>query len=126
MIHAENCLILEDNPLRYPYLVNLMFEICYPNVRKLVIVTTAEAAKRELSDGSMWNVIMLDHDLDGKVYTDSEEENNGYQVAKFMVEAKVKYELCIVHTLNDYAVPKMLKVLKDGTGKAIYKPCVDL
>jgi len=124
MIHAKNCLILEDNPARYPYLINQMFSICYPIMEKLVIVTTARKAKHELSMCD-WNVIMLDHDLDGQVYTLSENENTGYQVAKFIKEHNIKYELVIIHSLNEFAVPKM-QVALEGTGKVIYRPCMDL
>lgn len=121
----RNCLILEDNPSRFNYLINLAFQICYPYIDKLIIVTIAKDAIEELNKTKEFNLIMLDHDLDGKVYTNSENFNNGYQVCKFIKENNIKYGLCIIHTLNEYAAPKMLDMLKD-TGQVIYKPCVDL
>lgn len=125
MNNNNSCLILEDNPARYPYLVNLMFELTFPFLHKLVITTTAKSAVEELSREKKWNVIMLDHDLDGQVYVNPENLNTGYQVAKYIKEFKVEFQLCILHSLNEYAVPRMQDVLK-GCGKVIYKPCVDL
>ncbi len=128
MIHAKNCLILEDNPARYPYLINQMFVICYPLMERLIITTTAKAAKEELSKQESWNVIMLDHDLDGQVFVNPENFNTGYQVCKYIIEKNIKFELCIIHTLNDYVVKKMMDCLNKNTvgGKVIYKPCLDL
>ena len=123
-----NCLILEDNPARYPYLINLMFQISFPIMERLVITTTAKAAIEELKQFKHWDIIMLDHDLDGQIYCASENFNTGYQVAKFIVENKNTCFYCIVHTLNDLAAPKMIGLLNKTTrtGKVIYKPCVDL
>jgi CheY-like chemotaxis protein len=123
------CLILEDNPARYQYLINLMFEISFPIMKTLVITTTAKAAIEELERFKHWDIIMLDHDLDGKVYCNSENFNTGYTVAKFIVTNSNTFFYCFIHTLNDIAVPKMLDVLKLSDckeGKVIYKPCVDL
>jgi CheY-like chemotaxis protein len=122
---GKPCLILEDNPARYSYLIEQLFSITFPYMNKLIVVTTAKDAMDELERLKEFNVIMLDHDLDGQVYVKPENPNTGYQVAKFIREHKIKFDLCIVHTLNEYAVPKMLEVLKDS-GKVIYKPCVDL
>lgn len=126
--YTHRALILEDNPTRYPYLINLMFQIAYPVLEKLVIVTTAKAAKEELGRYKEWDFIMLDHDLDGQVYckNENENENTGYQVAKFIKENKIKFKVCIIHTLNEYAVPKMMKELEGVEGQVVYKPCVDL
>lgn len=118
-------LILEDNPARYEYLINLAFTVCYPYAKKIIIATTATDAIEELVRYPEWALIMLDHDLDGQVYVASENSNTGYQVCKFIKEKGIKYGTCIIHTLNEYAAPKMLKEL-EGTGRAIYKPCVDL
>jgi hypothetical protein len=102
-----------------------MFAIGYPYLTKLIITTTAKDAIEELSRIKEWNLISLDHDLDGQVYVASENFNTGFTVAKFIKENNIKFNLCVIHTLNEYAVPKMLEVLKD-TGKVIYRPCVDL
>ncbi len=122
---GKPCLILEDNPARYEYLISLLFQLTFPFMGKLIITTTAKDAIDELARLKEFNIIMLDHDLDGQVYVKPENPNTGYQVAKFIKENSVKFDLCIIHTLNEFAAPKMLDVLKD-TGKVIYKPCVDL
>lgn len=123
----ENTLILEDNPARYEYLIGLLLSICGPIVKRIVITTTAKAAIDELSRDLtiMWGVIMLDHDLDGQVYVVPANPNTGYQVCKYIRDNGVKYDLCIIHTLNEFAAPKMISALQ-GTGRVIYKPCVDL
>lgn len=56
----------------------------------------------------------IDHDLDDKVYVDSEEENTGYQLAKYMVENNVSYEQVIVHSMNSVGAENIKNVLEDA------------
>lgn len=56
----------------------------------------------------------IDHDLDNKVYVDSEEENTGYQLAKYMAENGVPYETAIVHSMNSVGAENIKNVLKDA------------
>ncbi len=124
IIKSTRSLILEDNPARFPFLINKMSMICYPYIDLLIIATTAEEAMNELKRHRLWNVIMLDHDLDGRTYVDSDERNTGYQVAKFIRENKIEFGLCIIHSLNQNGSKRILNLLKDY-GKVIYSPCVD-
>jgi CheY-like chemotaxis protein len=121
---ARCSLILDDNPARYTYLIKIMVSLSFPYCDKIVIVSTAERAIEELKKEEVWNIIMLDHDLDGSRFI-SNSDGTGYDVAKFIKDSQIKYNLCIIHTTNDHIVNKMMKELKD-TGIVKYKPCVDL
>jgi hypothetical protein len=58
-----------------------------------------------------WNYLFLDHDLGGKDFVDSNEEETGYQVAKFILEKGIKYEVCIIHSMNYAGAENMFRVL---------------
>lgn len=119
--HYTDCLILEDDPARYPYLINMMFAICYPLITRLIICTTAEKANQELLRIKEFNVIMLDHDLDsiaGGI-------NSGLTVANTIKSNNIKFELCIIHSLNYFGASKMKQIL-DSCGKTIFRPCLNL
>lgn len=118
-------LILDDNPVRYPHLIEVAMSLCYPYCDKIVIVSTSKRAIDELSKEKEWNIIMLDHDLDGSLFLAGDAVNTGFEVAKYIKNNHVKYNACIVHTSNDYVIKKMMEELK-GTGNFYYKPCIDL
>jgi hypothetical protein len=44
--------------------------------------------------------IFLDHDLDDRIYVNSNEVNTGYQMAKWIVDNCITYSRLIVHSLN--------------------------
>ena len=60
------------------------------------------------------DVIFLDHDLDNRVYVDSNEPNTGYQLAKWIFENNIQYKRVIVHTLNEVGRKNIKLVLQDA------------
>lgn len=52
----------------------------------------------------------IDHDLDDKVYVDSNEPNTGYQFAKFLAEEGIKGTF-IAHTMNPAGAENIKAVL---------------
>jgi response regulator of citrate/malate metabolism len=60
------------------------------------------------------DVIFLDHDLDNRIYVDSNELNTGYQLAKWIFENNIKYDRVIVHSLNEYGRENIKSILKDA------------
>lgn len=78
---------------------------------ELVIKEDAKSAKEELAKQKEWDIIFLDHDLGGRIYVDSSEENTGYQVALFIKANGIKYKQCITHTHNPAGGHNIVNVL---------------
>lgn len=57
-----------------------------------------------------FDVYFLDHDLDDRIFVDSNEPNTGYQFAKFLAQKKVTGQI-IIHTLNPAGQKNMKDVL---------------
>ncbi len=58
-----------------------------------------------------FDVLFLDHDLDNRIYVDSDEPNTGYQLAKWIAENDVQFKKIILHTHNPAGARKMKSVL---------------
>ncbi len=65
--------------------------------------------------------LLLDHDLDGKVYVPSHEKNTGYQLAKYIEDTGKKYPQIIIHSMNPVGVDIMSKLLRYST---TYLDCI--
>jgi CheY-like chemotaxis protein len=103
--------VVEDNKERNGVFWNTLpkiFADCH-----LVIAEDAKEAKEILSKDKQWDIILLDHDLGGRVFVDSNDDNTGYQVAKFIVENKISYQLAIAHTMNRVGSDNIISVLPD-------------
>lgn len=124
---SKSCLILDDNPARFTTLVEQVEQIAFPYMERIIIVTTAQRAIKELEHKS-WNVISLDHDLDGQVYVASENPNTGFTVAKFIVDNNIVFNTLLIHTLNDVGARNMYKVLQESVyaRRVFIKPCIDM
>jgi hypothetical protein len=67
--------------------------------------------------------MFLDHDLGGRIWTDSNEENTGYQFVKLLTEnQKQKDALIYIHSMNPIGANKMLNYLKDNNYDGIWIP----
>jgi len=90
--------ILEDNAER----ISLFKQTLHKKFPKaeIIIKETAKEAKEILTPNSYWDIILLDHDLGGEIYVDSNELNTGYQVALHIRDKEIKYGQCITHTQN--------------------------
>jgi CheY-like chemotaxis protein len=69
-----------------------------------------DEAKKAFDLLGPFDFIFLDHDMDGKVFVPSEEENTGYQLAKHIAKMGTKAEI-VVHSMNMPGVEKILGVL---------------
>ena len=72
-----------------------------------------EDAKRAIESQGPFDVIFLDHDLDHRIYVDSDEANTGYQLAKFIADKNISAKI-IIHTMNHSGADRMLEVLPDA------------
>ncbi|MCK4924312.1 MAG: hypothetical protein KAS61_05015 [Spirochaetes bacterium] len=98
-------LILEDNKERIK-----IFRTHLGPKHELYFFDQVEEAKKALLSMGTFDRIYLDHDLDGRVFVDSDESNTGYQLAKYIALQKVNAEI-IIHTLNPWGAARMKKVL---------------
>lgn len=93
--------ILEDNKER----INWFIEE-FGTHHDLTIEKNTEGAKKSLLSDS-FDVAMLDHDLGGEVYVDSEHEDCGMRVAEFIVENQIPLNAVIVHSWNPVGARNM-------------------
>lgn len=103
-------LILEDNKYRIEHFKNMLnkkFIEC-----EIVFTDNVKKAKKIFND-NQWDIIFLDHDLDDRVYVDSNEPNTGYQFAKFLNKnLSNTIPIIIIHTLNPVGARNMMNELK--------------
>ena len=59
-----------------------------------------------------FDIIFLDHDLGGKIYQDSKEENCGFQIAKIINDGVNLTTPIIIHSLNYPAAQNMKNEIK--------------
>ena len=100
-------LFLDDDPNRMKY-ARLYF-----SKDELSEAETAEQAIKMLEKYSPYDLVLLDHDLGGKVYCPSDEVS-GYAVAKHISEMpKEKLPLrVVIHSFNPAGAENMIRVLR--------------
>ena len=76
----------------------------------LTITDNIHVAKKLLKE-QVFDVALLDHDMDHQSMVDSSEENTGFQVASFIVEEKIPLYQVIVHSHNPVGAERMIDVL---------------
>ena len=86
-------LILEDDPQRMAWFVDTMGKN-----HSLYIASSVEKAKEYFLVEKPFDVIFMDHDLDGRVYVDSLEPNTGWQFARFLSKQKIGITLVFCHS----------------------------
>jgi CheY-like chemotaxis protein len=74
-----------------------------------VTITDNVTEAKEFLSQSKHDLIFLDHDLGGETYVDSNNENTGYQLAKWIAtQPKILSEsTIIIHSLNPVGVQNM-------------------
>ena len=97
-------LIFEDSPERIK-----TFQRILKN-HDLYFFNQVEEAKKAFDVLGPFDFIFLDHDMDGRVFVPSEEENTGYQLAKYIAQKGTNAEV-VVHSMNMPGVEKILGVL---------------
>lgn len=104
--------IVEDNNERIETFKEMFADI--PEA-ELFITTTASEAKKVLEENKdlAWDMLFLDHDLGGRVYVESADQNTGYQVAKFIKDNDIKYYNAVTHSLNPMGAANIQGILKD-------------
>ena len=75
---------------------------------------TAAEAIDALDDDVEWDVVFLDHDLDGQNGMDSDNPLSGMEVVRWIVKNIPKIELIVVHSWNINAGKRMVRYLKNS------------
>ena len=101
-------LILEDSSVRIR-----IFKEKLSRDHDLYFFNKVDDAKRALDTLGPFDMMFLDHDLDNRIYVDSDEENTGFQLARYIAEKKLKSKI-IIHTMNHHGAQKMLEVLPEA------------
>jgi CheY-like chemotaxis protein len=99
--------ILEDSKERIQTFKKFFFNA------DLVIMENAKEAIEFLSKDLEFDVIYLDHDLGVQAFVDSQNDNTGYQVAKFLANKTTQAKI-IIHSLNPIGVMNMQKILPES------------
>lgn len=76
----------------------------------LTVVVSARSAIQELFKGA-WDLVMLDHDLEGDVWVDSAREDCGMEVVRWIVRNFPKIGSIVIHSWNTDAAPVMVEEL---------------
>lgn len=59
-----------------------------------------------------WDLVLLDHDLGGQQFVDSNREDTGMEVVRWISENKPKIKHVFVHSYNSGAADTMVKSLR--------------
>ena len=112
-------LFLDDDPDRAE-----RFSRIYPHASW---VATSSDCIEMLSQ--KWDIVSLDHDLGGETYVDSEREDCGMEVVRWLSENKPEHlqnTHFIVHSMNADAALDMLNALKTAGYNCTYRPFIFL
>jgi hypothetical protein len=58
-----------------------------------------------------FDILFLDHDLDGKIFVNSEDENTGYQFAKYISKEEELKSQIIIHSMNPAGARNIKNIL---------------
>lgn len=104
-------LVVEDDPTRLEWFQKEF------NGQDLTLATTAAAGVKYVNDEE-FDVIFLDHDLGGRVFVDSEDDNTGCAVAKHIKASINAKTPVLIHSWNPAGARNIQTVLKH----AVYIP----
>ena len=83
---------------------------------------TAQGTIRLLHEFNHWDWVFLDHDLGGEQMVNSNREDCGMEVVRWIVENQPSIDNILVHSWNSPAGKEMVAKLKDAGYNAEYKP----
>lgn len=93
---------------------------------RVTLVATAADAIAALGSGPAYDLVYLDHDLDGEAWANPNGKNTGSEVVRWILLNKPKIGRVIVHSMNSPAANRMVKALKGASYDAEYKSFLDL
>jgi CheY-like chemotaxis protein len=109
-------LVLEDSLERIEF-----FKKLFRNQELFVFDNSSDAYSSCIENN--FQVMLLDHDLGGRIWEDSNGENTGYQFVKRIVENQLQKDALIyIHSCNPIGANLMLNLLKDNDYDGIWIP----
>lgn len=105
-----NVLFLDDDPYRQ--------HTFRSSVPFATIVETAQAAiarLETLNDGEEWHFVFLDHDLGGEAFVESDREDTGMEVVRWIIANQPRIGLVVCHSLNGPARANMVSLLRQSS-----------
>lgn len=98
-----NVFILEDSLERIK-----LFKEVLENKFDLTFSANVEEAKK-LLQAKKYDVVFFDHDLDDKIFVNSNDPNTGYQLAKWIEEKGMRFDQVVIHSLNPVGAERIKK-----------------
>lgn len=132
MTKKINILVLEDDENRIIQFKERFFSLFNGKNKDLIIgvveyARTAKEAIEFLKETIHYDIIFLDHDLGGRVFVSSDDENTGSEVVRYLVENANQYANTrfIIHSFNPIGAKSMLNNIKENiTDNVIHVPAV--
>lgn len=87
----------------------------------VIVARTAQEAIEALSN-TVFDAVYLDHDLGGKQFQSSEDENCGMAVARWILKNKPVIPNIVVHSWNIPAAQRMTQMLKGAGYRVAQRP----
>lgn len=100
-----NVLFLDDNQCR--------IDRFRSDIPWAIITMTAQDTIDRLTSKS-WDYVFLDHDLGGEVFVDSDREDTGMEVVRWVAKNTPEVKHFIVHSLNHSAAQEMAQKLAEA------------
>lgn len=105
----KKILILEDNEERIKFFKKKLDKyhqtVYFDNVGKAI----------EYINNNEVDILFLDHDLDQRIFVSSDEENTGFQFAKYIKKSGKTFDQIIIHSMNCMGSKKMEEELSCST-----------
>lgn len=93
-------------------------------VPSAVTVETAQECIDELKKDTKWDYVLLDHDLGGEVFVQTDREDCGMEVVRWIVSNKPSIDHVVVHSLNHVAAKEMKLSLEEVGYEVIPLPFI--
>lgn len=105
--------ILEDNNERIKWFKRKITDLVKREF-ELFISKDIDAAIKLYEENKPFDIYFLDHDLGGRVFVDSREENTGYTFAKYLKEKNItgENEEVYSHSLNPIGRKNIINCFK--------------
>mgnify|MGYP000875712596 CR=1 FL=1 len=105
-INQLKIMVLEDMPSRIQFFKHKLHR---HDVYFFDNADDAMNGLRYLND--KWDIVFLDHDLEGRIFVPSSYHNTGYTVAKFISENDIKINQIITHSMNPQGAQNIKAIL---------------
>ena len=107
-VNQLKIMILEDMPSRIQFFKNKLHK------HDVYFFDNADDAMNALCflNNKKWDIVFLDHDLEGRIFVPSSYHNTGYTVAKFISEnSDIEINQIITHSMNPQGAQNIKTVL---------------